>query len=372
VPRLVGLAQDDPAVPTTGSGAAARFVLDALERRYPMVTRSGVELSQAQRLLVAAATFHPDRGRWRERYQWRRQLALRLRSRNSRAALGRVTEPFDLVFQVFGLFQTRGAPYVLYVDNTAELSRRHWPRWVAVEGADLERLYAWERRLYGEALHVFAQGSPHADSVVSFYGVPRERTSVVGGGANFDPLPTLEGGERDPVVLYVGRDWIRKGGDRLIEAFRAVRGRLPEARLQIVGTDEAPRDEPGVEVLGTIRDRDRIAELYARARVFCLPSRYDPYGLSISEAMAYGLPCVVTRVGALEEVVLDGETGIVVPSDDSHALADALLRLLEDPSLGARLGFAGRARVQNYLNWDAAVARMAPDLERLATAGREP
>src|SRR6185295_2888197 len=132
-----------------------------------------------------------------------------------------------------------GAPYVLYIDNTVELSRRHWPQWVDVTGKELERLYDWERRLYREAIHVFAQGTPHADSVVDFYGVPRDRTSVVGAGANFDPLPELPRDRpREPIVLFVGGDWLRKGGDVLIEAFRAVREKLPEARLQVVGTEE--------------------------------------------------------------------------------------------------------------------------------------
>lgn len=357
-------------MPNTGSGAAAKFVLDALARRFEMVGRAGVELSPAQRRLVGALTFHPDRERWRNRFNWHRQFALDLRSRNSAHRLAEVDAEFDLVFQVFGLFRTRGAPYVLYIDNTAELSRRHYPAWVDTSERNLDRLYAWERRLYGEARHVFAQGTPHAESVVDFYGVAPERVSVVGGGANFEPLPSLGDEERDAVVLYVGRDWSRKGGDTLIEAFRSVRERVPEARLQIVGTDEAPRGEPGVEVLGTIRDRDRIADLYRRCRVFCLPSRYDPYGLSISEAMAYGAPCVVTRVGALDEVVIDGETGLLVEKDDRAALAAALERLLSDPAYAARLGKAGRRRVERHLNWDAAVARMAPALERAAL--REP
>lgn len=355
-------------VPATGSGSAAKFVLDALSRRYEMVARSGVELSSAQRALVAAATFHPDRSRWRSRFNWQRHLALDLRSRNSAAAVRKAGASGDLVFQVFGLFRTRGAPYVLYIDNTIELSRRHYPQWVDTGERNLERLYAWERELYGRARHVFAQGGPHARSVTDFYGVPSGRVSVVGGGANFDPLPPPSGRATEPVILYVGSDWVRKGGDMLLEAFAVVRERVPGARLRIVGTTAPPSGLPGVEVLGTIRDRDRLAELYRGARAFCLPSRYDPYGLSISEAMAYGTPCVVTRVGALDEVVIDGETGVVVPPADPAALADALLRLLADPAHAARLGAAGRERVERYLNWDAVVERMAPDLERVVAA----
>ena len=367
--RLVGLAQTDPSAPTTGSGATSRFLFDALARRHGLVDRRGVDLTRLQRLFVAAATFHPTRDRWIPRFYWKGRLALNLRSWNSRRVLRGIDEPFDLVVQIFGVFRTRGARYVLYIDNTIQLSRSHWPYWVPVEGRALERLYEWERRLYGDALHVFTQGTPAAQSVISFYDVPEERVSVVGGGANFDVLPDPPGGPREPVVLYVGADWGRKGGDRLVEAFRKVHAKRPDARLQIVGTT-VPKEEPGIEVIGFVSDRERLADLYARASVFCLPSRFEPYGLAPVEAMAYELPCVVTRVGALDEVVLDGETGLVVAPEDTDALAGALLRLLDDPDYARRLGANGRSRVETHQNWDAVVERMTPDLERAATSSR--
>jgi starch synthase len=361
--RLLGLAQADPRAPTTGPGATAKFLFDALARRHELVDRQGVDLTRFQRYLLAALTVHPDGQQWRTRLYWRGRLALNLRSLNSRRAVRRVQEPFDLVMQVYGLFRTSGAPYALYVDNTIELSRRHWPEWVAVEGRSLDRLYAWERRLYRDALHVFTLGTPAARSVVDFYGVPKERVTVVGAGASFDALPESPRGAREPVIVYVGSDWRRKGGDVLIEAFRRVRAELPEARLQIVGTTE-PAAEPGVELLGFVRERERLADLYAKASVFCLPSRFEPYGLAVVEAMAYELPCVVTSGAALEEIVVDGETGLVVPPEDAGALADALLRLLGDPPYARRLGVSGRSRVEEQLTWDAVVDRMTPHLER--------
>jgi D-inositol-3-phosphate glycosyltransferase len=72
-------------------------------------------------------------------------------------------------------------------------------------------------------------------------------------------------------------------------------------------------------------------------------------------------------------VVLDGETGLVVPQEDSEALAGALLELLEDPTYARRLGTNARARVERHLNWDAVVDRMRPELERAAaTVGPPP
>jgi starch synthase len=367
-PRLLGLAQSQ--VPITGAGSAAKFLLDALERRFPMVARYSVDLTTRQRLPLAALTFHPNRQRWTERYYFMGRLAQNARSRNSARAVAEASDPFDLVVQVFGLFHTRGAPYVLFTDNTAEVSERCWPEWSPHSGRALQRLYDWERDLYQGALHIFTQGRPAAESVVSFNGIPEDRVSVVGAGAGFDPLPTLGSERRDPVVLFVGGEWHRKGGDLLLDAFRQVHSRMPEVRLQIVGASEVPEGEPGVEVLGRIGDRERLADLYRRAAVFCLPSRFEPYGLVVAEAMAYGLPCVVTRVGALDEVVMDGETGLVVPPDNPAALAGAFAQLLEDPALAERFGRAGRERVERYLNWDAVVDRMAPALERAAQEAR--
>jgi starch synthase len=371
--RLLGLAQDDPRVPTTGAAATTKFLFDALARRHQVVDRRGVDLTPVQRYLVAAVTFHPERSRWRTRFNWGGRLALRLRSRNSARAVRQVGEPFDLAVQMFGLFQTGGAPYVVYTDNTAEVSRRHWPDWVDVEGRALERIYEWERRLYRGALHAFTMGAAPARSLVSFYGVPEEQVTVVGGGATFEALPEPSRDKREPVILFVGSDWRRKGGDVLLEAFRTVRASRPDARLQVVGADDPPA-EAGVEVLGFVDDRPRIAELYARASVYCLPSRFEPYGLSVIEAMAHELPCVVSSVGGLTDIVLDGETGLVVPPEDSSALAGALLRLLEDADYATRLGRNGRARVEHHQNWDAVVERMEPGLElaaaRLAGAPR--
>jgi glycosyltransferase involved in cell wall biosynthesis len=166
--------------------------------------------------------------------------------------------------------------------------------------------------------------------------------------------------------MFVGRTYAGsrlKGLDCLLEAFADVRLRVPEARLRVVGTS-AVEPQPGVDVIGEVNDRARMAELYASSRVFCLPSRFEAYGgSSTCEAMAHALPCVVTRVGGLPEVVVDGETGIVVPPGDPRALAAALTRVLADESLADRLGCAGRRRVEEFLNWDSVVDRMGPALE---------
>lgn len=361
--RLVGLAQGDPHSTRTVSGAP-KFVLDALERRYGGVQRRSVELSPWQRRLVAARTFHPVRERWASRFYWHGRHALEARSRNAQRALATLDAPYDLALAFFGLFRVREAPHVMFTDNTIAISRRGWPAWVAVEGEELRRLMEWEREMFADCLHIFTQARHAADSIRDDYGIPEERLSVVGTGANFDPLPVVGEREREPAILFVGKYWELKGADVLLEAFRALRRRVPEARLWMVGHYEGPREEPGVEILGYVHDRDRLADLYARASVYCLPSRLESSGNSIIEAMSFGLPCVASDVGGLPDVVQHGQTGLLVPPGEPEALAEALETVLVDMGLAGRFGAAGRERVETYNNWDAVVGRMAPALEQ--------
>lgn len=362
--RLVGASRGDPYDPHSVSGVPY-YLFNALARRYGMVERIDTRLSRWQTGRVALQTFHPVRARWQERY-FKNLPALELQSRNSRTQLTQITQPYDVVMQVYGLFRTMGAPYVMYIDNTHRQSVEEWPEWNPLRGKQLERWYAFEQATYAGALHLFTMGEPARQALLTFYNIPPERVTNVGGGVNFDHLPTLQPPEheREPVILFVGREYRRKGGDLLVDAFRQVRAQMPNARLQIVGTTEAPH-EPGVEVLGTINNRQQIADLYARAQVFCLPTRFEPYGLVLAEAMAYGLPCVGTNICAVPEIVLHEQTGLVVPRDDSQALAAALLRVLRHPNDASQMGRAGRRRVEQCINWDGVVARMAPVLDAL-------
>jgi len=116
--------------------------------------------------------------------------------------------------------------------------------------------------------------------------------------------------------------------------------------------------EERVAFLGQVRD---VPALLARASLFVLPSRSEGISLTLLEAMACGLPTVATRVGGNPEVVLDEETGLLVPSGDPVALAEALLRIRRDPERGLRMGQAGRRRVERHFE----IRRMVADYESL-------
>lgn len=113
-----------------------------------------------------------------------------------------------------------------------------------------------------------------------------------------------------------------------------------ELREQVDALDLAGR----VEFLGWVRE-ERKPEIFEAADVFCLPSKYDSFGMGYIEAMAYGLPVIALRGGAVADVVLDRETGLLVEPDDPHALAQAIETLAIDPQKRARMGARAKSHV---------------------------
>jgi glycosyltransferase involved in cell wall biosynthesis len=105
--------------------------------------------------------------------------------------------------------------------------------------------------------------------------------------------------------------------------------------------------------------RAELEPLLAGAAVVAVPSRREGFGLVAAEAMAHGKPVVASAVGGLLDLVVDGETGLLVPPGDVEALRAALERLLGDPELRRRLGAAGRDRVGRTLAWNVVTDHLA-------------
>lgn len=340
--------------------ALTPYLFRSLRRKFPVAGQLDVDLTPTQRYLTAAGSFRPSRTAWVERF-YKSTLAYRFRSRNAERQL-RGLAGYDAVVQVHALFDAPRADSLLYIDCTHRQSATQWPQWNPLTGSDLTRWYERERAEYHRARHLFAFCEPTRRSLIQDYGVPPERVTTTGAGVNLEELPELTGTTAAPTILFIGNDFVRKGGLVLLEAFRAVRAAVPGVRLQLVGTDPRIQQADGVEVLGRIYDRGTIERLYRQASVFALPSYFDPFPLVLLEAMAFGLPTVSTSSCGIPEIVEDGRTGTLVPTGDAAALATALIATLTDPVTARHQGLAGRSRVERLYTWDAVVDRMTPAL----------
>ncbi len=166
--------------------------------------------------------------------------------------------------------------------------------------------------------------------------------------------------EDAPLLLTVGRLDPQKGHLDLLAALRLVVEALPYVQLIIAGAaqqasaayEQALRAAAAAPELATrvhwAGHRDDVPALLAACDIVVQPSHWEGFGLVLVEAMVMQRPVVATAVSAIPEVVRDGETGLLVPPHDPHALARALLQLCGDPDRRARLGAAGAARVQSH------------------------
>jgi glycosyltransferase involved in cell wall biosynthesis len=239
-------------------------------------------------------------------------------------------------------------------------------RWVKSTLKPLRRFIAWAAR---RSARVVAISSYTAAELRELVDVP---VDVIPYTAALPPAaPRAAAPGRERTVLFVGRLVERKGVAHLIEALTRMRTRVP-ARLVVVGDGpERPKLEElarrqgagdRVEFRGRIAP-DELQRTYAAADAFVLPAVHDArgdtegLGVVLLEAMNYGIPVIASRVGGIVDIVVDEETGLLVPPGDPGALAGALDRVLGDPDLGRRLGEGGRRRLAERFSWDAILAR---------------
>lgn len=240
-------------------------------------------------------------------------------------------------------------------DVAGAIRRLRVPLVVSLHGHDVT---AFEREWPG----ILDPGLELADAIVvpsSFLaghvkplGVPAERIRVIPSGVDVDwfrPTPLPEGAD----VVFVGRFVEKKGIDVLLQAWPEVLRRVPEARLNMVGSGPleslARSGGPStrVETTDSSRRATQARDAIRRGRVVVTPSRTAADGdaetllLVNLEAQASGRPLVTTRHGGIPEYVDEGRSALLVPENDDGALADAIVRLLTDESLARRMAIAG-------------------------------
>jgi glycosyltransferase involved in cell wall biosynthesis len=246
-----------------------------------------------------------------------------------------------------------------------KLRLRVWYSFCAMQGRvskRLDRVIAVSKSSEDEARHIFK--------------VPQSKIRVVYNGLDASLFKRDDSIQREPnSIIMVGNAEGRvKGAIYLLKALQLLKGEM-EVKLTIAGC--APDSEYvtnlvkkyQLEDIVTFTGKISMEELvrgYSTAQVAVAPSLYEGFGFPAAEAMSCKVPIVVTRAGALPEVVgEDGEAGIIVPPADHHALAAAIRQLLTDESLRRRMGEAGRSRVERHFTWAQAAKRTTEVYEEL-------
>lgn len=230
----------------------------------------------------------------------------------------------------------------------------------------LERYAERYKLMFNKAAALIAVSKDMVEQLVRL-GAIREKISYIPSGADPDMFANAAPGKSEPIFVSVGRFVDKKAHYLTLLAFKKVNERFPQARLIFAGNGpflgickeiaNAYGLNGSVKFLGPV-SHGKVAEIMRTARAFVLhcitPDSGNREGTPnvIMEASAMGLPIVSTKHTGIMDVVVHGETGFLVEERDVDAMADYMLKLLENPKLAEKMGRAGRERIRQYFTID--------------------
>jgi glycosyltransferase involved in cell wall biosynthesis len=210
-----------------------------------------------------------------------------------------------------------------------------------------------------------------ARSAIERYGASPDKIHVIPFGAKIEAPDSATvrywiGARRSDELrlLFIGRDWYRKGGEVVLATCEVLRRRRIPLQLDLVGLPRVPVALPPYARSHGLLDRKqpdqrrRLEDLFARAHFLFVPSLAENYGMVFSEAAAFGVPSVTTNVGGIPTIVRQNQTGFTLPRLSApEAFANALEAAFAAPQHYQELALAARADYRTRLNWDAFGAR---------------
>lgn len=369
--EILGLSEGDPYHPRTWSGSARETFL-ALRNRGVLRDAIDIDTKGLRRLVNGLREYSPDKRVWKQNFR-KSPHQFKARTRNA-AAVARNLNPLpDALLQIGATFDGSYAapqlPLYCYLDSNCVLSERGGEQSFSYYASAKYKRMAFEREraIYTKARGIFVFSDHLRNSLIQDFGVPAARIHTVYAGVNIAVPATQPHADKAPVILFVGKDFERKGGPLLLKAFARVQQEIPAARLIVAGA-ELNIGHPNVETVGYIDKgtpggEARLIDLYRQAAVFAMPSHFEPFGIVYAEAMHFGLPCVGVAHYAMPEIITQDVTGILIRPGNEHDLTQALLRLLKNPALARRMGEEGRRKAEQF-RWEIVAEKMESTIRR--------
>ena len=271
-------------------------------------------------------------------------------------------------------------PLAMWSDATFESNLYAYADYSGLATSNIDEGHAVELAAMRRA-DVAAYASEYARrSAVGYYDLPESKSLLAPFGANLSQAPTSEAVAASIdsrqlehcQILFIGKEWVRKGGDVAARVVQSLRERGRSAELVVVGSDVPSHDvNPRVRALGFIdkgsaEGRAQFEHLLQTSHFFLMPSRAEAFGCVFCEASAYGIPSVAPAVGGIPSAVADGENGILLPPHPTPGeIAERMEALFSDPDAYRALCHSSRTRYERELNWDVSVRRVVDRLKQL-------
>lgn len=248
-----------------------------------------------------------------------------------------------------------GVPVYIYTDHTT-LNNLNY-RFINPDKFMRRKAYIeLEKKAYKNATKVFVMSENIRQSLIRQYGLDESRIRLVYVGSNTEvPREVDMKKYASKNIIFVGKEWERKGGPLLVEAFGKVLKQIPDATLTIVGCSPAV-DVPNCTIVGEV-SLSEVAKHYNKAAVFCLPTRREPFGIVFIEAMFNRLPLVTNNMGAAPYLVTDRNGYLLENNADDYCTA--LVALLNNPGLCEEFGEESLRIASEYYTWTNVGVQMA-------------
>lgn len=283
----------------------------------------------------------------------------------------------DIVFASGGLpvsYLETDLPLVVWTDCTFANLLNYYPKYTNLSARTIRDGHAAERSLYARCDRAVFTSRWAMESAVHDYGLDPRRATVISRGANVSAIGS-ERALRERLgsrprhrceLLFIGKDWARKGGDIAIETTRELNRRGIGARLTVIGSGgKIAGVDPGqVRLLGCFSkhspgEAERFVQVIDESDFVIIPTRAEAYGISYLEAAARGVPALGTRTGGVAESIRHGVSGLVLEhADQASAYADEIERLHRDERAYSDLSLSAYRDHTERTSWDVVIPRL--------------
>lgn len=246
------------------------------------------------------------------------------------------------------IWNKKNTKQYIYLDLTVNYVRRMREKHIDsfsyqhLKNNKIKRREIYQNKFFKHAAGIFTMGKWLEDDIINAGLAPKEKVHHVGGGCSVNIKLLDDNVEKNGKrLLFVGKDFERKNGNLVLEAFRILKSKRKDVELYIAGGENKGIDIEGVTFLGLL-DYDELAKWYNRCDVFVLPSIFEAYGLVFVEALCFGLPCIGRDAFEMPYFIDENKTGLLLRGG-AEELADLMERSLASQEM--------KENVRNKRNW---------------------
>ena len=213
---------------------------------------------------------------------------------------------------------------------------------------------------------IFTMGKWYRDYLVDKCKIDSKKVFHVGGGVNLKTDCIDYSKKKGNKILFVGRDFKRKGGILVYEAFALLKKKHPEYELHIAGPAKLTKVQslPGCYFYGDC-SKDDLSLLFNKCDIFCMPSYFEAYGLIFIEALTYGLPCIGRNAFEMPNFIQEGETGYLINDDNVEVLSEKMNDLLKNKRIKENVKNKKNYFIQEY-SWDSVAQRIIKAINEIS------